>query len=1210
MSFESHSSKSVENHETTNDPSSEQESVSPHINHQVYTAGIDVRKLTPHDILYLQRTIGNTAVVQLIQRSREREPNTSIGNDSSEGVIQRMKRKLSKHNVQESFEEEPNKRKKKEEQIDDSISEIEDLEDDIDTIENQKIEKEPKEKGEIVGLIYNLHGFTNKDDSERFKLDKEEFDDRSNFVDRILEYLQNQVHESLKNKDNITSIEKTLKNLKQLPKRSKNTETILKDLKEKYSGLDQDEEDSDEVEGSTEIRILLKEKQSINIKRGRLPNRIKKQKGTIIELKKQIQELEKEQSEEGSKQLQTTKESLDEELLNLKRLTDDTISLDNTSEDIQVALDEVFLTTFISKFQKDDNYVSTLLDYFAQLKELPSFNTDPKEFLELITKVKELRQLEKDFNKLSNNMDDYKKYLDKNLLKNLIGISKHIDATLNEKGIQNSDASLIISLDKELNKLGIVSNLQKILEKTDMDFMLLNEMNQGINSFKKEIEENKNYGVEKGPKMASMTQKDTPSQREYYPLVYNKKRFDYMEYFFIGVKNGKVEKGDEDSELFEEGVDDEEYLPWKKPVKNKLNEKLDYRPLIVHKLVDKTTKEELWLTAVHTTPYGSEFERIDIFKQIQEPLKELKSIAVKAKAKLVVGGDFYIADEALVDKQGKRLVNEGYSSDLKKEGKIGLDNKKKRSDPNELRNLFADKARKKPFNFEHNLIQDSGLVTVRSTTGTNKNSSGLQSADYFIVLETMKDLVSVGLIHPETFRAYNLESEDQDISNPFLKLSDHLPVVIRIKPNKEKNATIFEGNRGDDELFQKDMKYVQSLEVLQKFINELPPKSQKTIKDVQVNFLKKNEVSIEDIGDSLSTSEQKMLEFWLALMKGREVLTEDPPPIEKVLSIKMGGESIAKPENYEQYQNYSSIVTQALFSIYSSFKKTADSDSIKEDKEKDEPEILVDVADLIRQIKNDRLTEKHIILIQKKLENLKSAGKDFGIDGDESFVNSLKLLDDVSKRNLTQPKLEQEFGNSTRKDVVNDELMDLDEEYMKVQLAQFKMFNKFVNFQKIEKDESEGVQKSVSHDLKELEEFLQETPLGWNNCLIDSVLDQVGIEANEHRNAIIKRARKELLGKNIQIGEMLVANSGVLQIIANAIAEYTGGKVSVGNVTIHYKHIENNIRKELLKNNPDEERLKVLLATVQETVAAGKGGINIDITHLGWAHFVSGLKEM
>jgi hypothetical protein len=72
-----------------------------------------------------------------------------------------------------------------------------------------------------------------------------------------------------------------------------------------------------------------------------------------------------------------------------------------------------------------------------------------------------------------------------------------------------------------------------------------------------------------------------------------------------------------------------------------------FRGIVVHRF--KQGKQEFWAGVLHTTPAGKDLNRVDIWPQIKKPLSTLNQLALHFKIPLLVGGDFYIPPEGIVN---------------------------------------------------------------------------------------------------------------------------------------------------------------------------------------------------------------------------------------------------------------------------------------------------------------------------------------------------------------------------------------------------------------------------------------------------------------------------------------------------------------------------------------------------------------------------------
>lgn len=483
----------------------------------------------------------------------------------------------------------------------------------------------------------------------------------------------------------------------------------------------------------------------------------------------------------------TVKKAIGNMLKDLGEDSDTDSDIDDDKKD-----DKQVTKSVLRKVLDDSDYVTDLIGYFYEeasnkenrkCKKIPD-SSNHLELIKFAGKIKELRGLWRMLDKLGP------------ILPNRFDGRKDLLAKANPV---KDKIQKVVDLDKELNKLVIVDTLARVLNQdtNSIDFMLLNEMNSGMGAFMKEINESTNgqYLVEAGPEMRASGGK---GQVEYFPLVYhNGMEYEGMEY--VGTKNGIVT------------ISTEEKVAWKKPENKKrslieargkkkkevesLNKQLwDYRPLVVHKL--KKNNKSVWLVGVHTTPYGTEFERVNIFKQLEGSLNKMKQRASDANAVLVVGGDYYVAGEARI-----RSKDEARKPFLDREGREVTE-----GDLNENRDLKTKKG--DSLNFAEQL-SSMGLSDRRPITGTNRNSMGLQVADYWVVSDDLKDKARVGLLHPEKNRVYELESEEQDISNYWMAISDHHPVIIEINHP-------FTHEYADDEIVDKQVVVLNYLNYLQR----------------------------------------------------------------------------------------------------------------------------------------------------------------------------------------------------------------------------------------------------------------------------------------------------------------------------------------------------------------------------------------------------------
>ncbi|SER84412.1 hypothetical protein SAMN05421690_11021 [Nitrosomonas sp. Nm51] len=587
--------------------------------------------------------------------------------------------------------------------------------------------------------------------------------------------------------------------------------------------------------------------------------------------------------------------------------------------------------------------------------ELPSL-ANPKEVMHLIGLIKEMKQKVDKIVK----SNKQKKKADK------------ADLSLN-KSLRTGDEKLTSR--RKINTLvaDVLGSIKKYYTKKHIDKLLriypdlivgLNEVNEGVDYLNP---------TQTGPRLQSLTitlseVKEKKSKKkekeyeevlnygqvEYYPIKYNKDRYEYLGHFLVTGEGEKIEKNDnemsdEETEdtLFwtkyksskEEEIDDEAnddevdeesdhekdddgysyeelaekyQAEGKKSSYGKINR---YRPIVVHCLKKKKQnyfeKDEpvIWYGIIHTTPYGSEFSRKKIYQeQMKEAIAALEKLAASEKARLIIGGDYYVGAESLVESPENGNLNEAFD----KKGK------RHKGNQNELRNLRTPDDENNIFtNYSYyNLNQNlemTGLQDLRSVTGTNKNKMGLQSADYFIVSQQGLGKKSrTGLIRPGGNTIVSLESLDQDISKYWMQLSDHLPVMLELESSRN--------NEGWEEVDRQDLQYINLMQDLQYAITALMLATGDTDQGDT-----KQEVDSKELEDYTKRLEQlrklrsKLLKKDEVSAKGLEEISTELGKVREQVSIpfialnrlgKLG------QDDFEEYRDIESSVTTTLYSIW------------------------------------------------------------------------------------------------------------------------------------------------------------------------------------------------------------------------------------------------------------------------------------------------------
>jgi hypothetical protein len=206
-----------------------------------------------------------------------------------------------------------------------------------------------------------------------------------------------------------------------------------------------------------------------------------------------------------------------------------------------------------------------------------------------------------------------------------------------------------------------------------MDLLGLNEVNLGIDRI--ENASGGRYTVHRGPLMIAVGAKRPSTQKEYYPLLINNKtrgfKIDYVDCIAVSA-DGQYKNVNDNSEyrwikVVNVLARDTGTAPAKKNLARGKKQKVDvneqmvqkfgegwwknlpnHRPVVVHRLdVDGIGVN---VAIVHTTPGGTEFERILVYSQLREFFaRARKGEYDRNKGDLwLIGGDFYLYSESVV----------------------------------------------------------------------------------------------------------------------------------------------------------------------------------------------------------------------------------------------------------------------------------------------------------------------------------------------------------------------------------------------------------------------------------------------------------------------------------------------------------------------------------------------------------------------------------
>jgi len=232
---------------------------------------------------------------------------------------------------------------------------------------------------------------------------------------------------------------------------------------------------------------------------------------------------------------------------------------------------------------------------------------------------------------------------------------------------------------KNTKKIEAVANLVKN-NRDWLDVLALNEVNQGVDRLS-HIPGAKMY---KGPHLMSVGPSRTIGQHEYYPLLVVERERDFTiahHSCFAVDHEGRVDRGDEilwmkakHKKTLENELGKAEKRKSTKKVKQQVKlpmtvevtiKKTDTRqvrwqalptcrPVVVHRLkVDTGASQPIWLNVgiVHTTPGGTEFERFEVYTQLETFFQMAAEKTYDEKGGLnlwIVAGDYYLLGESLV----------------------------------------------------------------------------------------------------------------------------------------------------------------------------------------------------------------------------------------------------------------------------------------------------------------------------------------------------------------------------------------------------------------------------------------------------------------------------------------------------------------------------------------------------------------------------------
>lgn len=288
--------------------------------------------------------------------------------------------------------------------------------------------------------------------------------------------------------------------------------------------------------------------------------------------------------------------------------------------------------------------------------------------------------------------------------------------------------------------------------------VLLNEVNAGVDKLGQEFPKNGNYAFNAGPRMQAMGKQNQGTQIEYFPLIYDRRRYHLLRTLVATPDELSVASGD--------------VFKWQKSENRSAAAAAaaaaypEFRPLVVYCLQDSETKEEHWYGAVHTTPDGHEFRRTSIFQdQIRAAMAHISRAARKRGARLFIGGDYYLTPEAVVV-SGAYDVHRN-TANPPTTARFGL--------TQAVHDPDSSLEQKTPTNVAG--IKAAMASTIAAPVfETNRKEEQGQIADLAVVDRWAHRALLPNLRDPA--QAQNVDTPALSYSAPMYGVSDHLPVIF------------------------------------------------------------------------------------------------------------------------------------------------------------------------------------------------------------------------------------------------------------------------------------------------------------------------------------------------------------------------------------------------------------------------------------------------
>lgn len=376
--------------------------------------------------------------------------------------------------------------------------------------------------------------------------------------------------------------------------------------------------------------------------------------------------------------------------------------------------------------------------------------------------------------------------------------------------------SLVEDLRRALHSFNVVTHINEMFEDNDwLDAMILQEVNDPTLL----EEEGSGFEVFKGPHLRSGGENP---QNEYYPLLLREGSEAEVKVYTVDTEGGMEETG--------HGTP----LRWNKKVG-------DYRPIVVYEIRKGEEGKPVWIGVVHTTPESdqsggvAEFHRKEIYKEIKLGLGKLRRRAERRGIPLIIGGDFYLTSEAVVEdvqraKEPERAVGERLemarslsrvkklksileyllareireaadprpqrpratrreiqAERLRTQGMMARDSTNDAVKILQERIKFLDEAMKDEQVLRNLLgltaqrqFEDLGLLVAQTVSGTNPKHDPLerwfdvQIADFFLYNKDFRS-AAVGILKPAGGMV-PVDAEDLRYSRYWQRFSDHFPV--------------------------------------------------------------------------------------------------------------------------------------------------------------------------------------------------------------------------------------------------------------------------------------------------------------------------------------------------------------------------------------------------------------------------------------------------